>query len=347
MTDEQLDRLVRDADPYRTGLTGRLGGAEQTLLEEIVSTRKSAFPVRRLAGALAAAAVVTGVIGASTLLRDGGGADWAGPVGLPSADAGNTTDGVELDLKAVERLPRLLVDEPGWKITTVYGFAAEEGTIQFTDGRRSLEMNWYPADSHQGYYDDRLEVSDPEAATVAGVKANVFTYAADDFAAMLDPDGSAFVELRAQGMDRGDFDTLLTHVVKAEPEAFLAAMPAEVVTPGKVRAAAARILTDVPIPPGFDVERIDVAGANDPYQFGAAVTGQVTCTWIAEWKRAGESGDAAAAGQAVSALRSSHQWKVLKDMNGEGDWPEAIWDVADEVASGTLPDHYKEGIGCP
>lgn len=360
MTDEHLDRLVRDADPYRTDLAARLGGAEQTLLEEIMSTPKiepvpapaadgarttRSFPMRRLAGAIAAAAVVTGVIGASTLLRDQGGENWAGPVGLPSQDAGST-GGYELDLKAAEKLPRLLVDEDGWKITTVYGFAAEEGTIDFVNGGRNVQMNWYPAKHYDSYYKDRLEVSRPEPTTVAGTEANIFTYSSNDFAAQLLPTGSAFVELRASNMNRAEFDEILTHVIRVEPDKFLAAMPAEVVTPGKVRSAAAEILSDVPIPPGFDVASIKIEGANDPYQFGAAVTSQITCTWIAEWIRADKAGDDGAVKQAASALRSSHQWKVLNDMNEEGDWPEVMWELSDEVAGGTVPDDYKGSIDC-
>lgn len=53
MNDKHLDRLVRDADPYRDELATRLDGAEQKLLEEIMSTPKLAsvptrFPMRRL-----------------------------------------------------------------------------------------------------------------------------------------------------------------------------------------------------------------------------------------------------------------------------------------------------------
>ncbi|HWS33337.1 MAG TPA: hypothetical protein VN408_11400 [Actinoplanes sp.] len=353
MTDEHFDRLVRDADPYRNDLAARLGGADQKLLEEIMSTPRlesvpTRFPMRRMAAAVAAAAVVTGVIGASTLLRDQGGEDWAGPVGLPSEDVGTggAGAGYELDLKAAEALPRLLIDIDGWKIKTVYGFAAEKGTISFVNGDRNLEMNWYPAKHYQSYYEDRLGVSRPEPTTVAGTKANIFTYDSTDHAAQLLPNGSAFVELRAGGLNRAEFDEILTHIVQVGPEEFLAAMPAEVITPSRVRAAAAKILTDVPIPPGFEVDKIDIAGANDPYQFGAAVTSQITCTWIAEWIRADKAGDDTATGKAASALRSSHQWKVLKDMTADGDWSEVLWEIADDVAGGEVPKGYRESIGC-
>jgi hypothetical protein len=355
MTDEHLDRLVRDADPYRPELIERLGGADQHLLEEIMSTPKldsvPARPLRRtlarrLAGAVAAAAAVAGIIAVSSHWRAQPDDVYAGPTGLPSAGAAGIS-GWELDLKAAQGHPRLLIDEPGWKPDHVYGFAEEHGTINFRNGDRGLEMNWYPDEQYQGYYEDRLGVSDPDATTVAGREASIFTYSSDDLAAMLKPQGGTFVEMRAQGnWTRATFDEVLTRVVKVDAESFLKALPPEVVTPGDVREEAARMLADVPAPPGFDVAVLDNAGANDPYQFGAAVTGQVTCGWIAEWVRADKAGDDAAAEQAAAALRSSHQWRVLHDMNDEGDYPEAVWEVADKVAGGDVPKGYKDGLGC-
>lgn len=354
MSDEQLDRLVRGADPYRPDLVERLGGAEQTLLEEIMSTPKlESVPTttrrRSLTWQLAgAAAAVIGVVAATTLLPDQTPRDdgWTGAVGLPSIGAGGAGGGYELDLKAAEGHPRLLIDQPGWKVTTVYGFAEEQGTIAFQNGARNVEMNWYPDELYQDYYEDRLHVSEPGAATVAGSSASVFTYSGSDFAAMLKPRDGAFVELRAQGGTRTEFDELLTHVTRVDAEAFLKALPPEVVTPGRVREEAAKVLADVPIPPGFDVAAVEVAGANDPYQFGAGVSGQVGCAWIAEWIRADKAGDDEAREQAATALRSTHRWKVLNDMNDEGDYPEVLWEYADKVAAGEIPKGYKEGLGC-
>lgn len=357
MTDERLDRLVRDADPYRPDLIERLDGAEQTLLEEIMSTPAlesvATTPPRRsltwrIAGAAAVAAAVTAVIAATTLMPDQPSPNdtWTGAVGLPSSGAGGAGGGYRLDLKAAEGHPRLLIDQPGWRVTTVYGFAEEQGTIAFQNGVRNVEMTWYPDEQYQSYYEDRLMVSPPGPATVAGSSASVFTYGATDFAAMLKPRDGAFVELRAQGPTRTEFDEVLTHIVRVDAEAFLKALPPEVVTPGRVGEEAAKVLADVPIPPGFDVAAVQVGGAHDPYQFGAEVAGQVGCAWIAEWIRADEAGDDKARQQAATALRSSHRWKVLNDMNDEGDYPEVLWETADKVAGGDVPKSYKEGLGC-
>ncbi|MFF0374045.1 hypothetical protein [Actinoplanes missouriensis] len=352
MTDEQLDRLVRDADPVHRGLAARLDGAEQQLLEEIVSTPVPVSVLkkrlaRRFVIAVGAAAAVTGIVAVSSVFRPEPADVYAGPTGLPSAEA-PALSGRELDLKAAEGLPRLLIDEPGWKATSVYGFTDESGSISFENGGRALSMDWYADEQYQGYYDDRLEVSTPEWTTVTGREASVVTYSKSDFAAMLKPQGGTFVELRTQSGDwtRATFDALLPHIVKVDAESFLRALPEEVVTPGDVRTEAAKILADIPLPPNFDVSVLENSGANDPYQFGAAVTGRVTCDWITEWIRADEAGDKEARKQAAAALRSSHDWKALRDMNDAGDYPEAVWDVADKVVKGKVPEWYKDGLGC-
>ncbi|MBB2940718.1 hypothetical protein FB565_000422 [Actinoplanes lutulentus] len=352
MTDEHLDRQVRDADPYRPDLVARLEGAEQHLLEEIMSTPKLASVplrrtlVRRLSAAVAAAAVIAVAVTASTLVRREPPEPYAGPVGLPGGSAG-AISGWELDLKAAENLPRLLIDQPGWKATYVNGFDTENGSIRFEKDGRGLEMTWYPDQYYQSYYDDRLDVSAPEATTVAGRPADIFTYSASDFAVMLKAEGPTFVEMRTDAKwTRAAFDEILTHIVKVDAEAFLKALPPEIITPGDVRGEATKILADVPLPPNFDYASLDNGGANDPYQFAAAVTGRVTCDWIAEWKRADKAGDKAAVKEAAAALRTSHNWKVLKGMEEAGDYPEVLWEVADKVADGDVPDWYKDGLGC-
>ncbi|MFC7532653.1 hypothetical protein [Actinoplanes sp. GCM10030250] len=358
MTDE-IDRMMQDADPYRPGLLARLNGAEQTLLEEIMSAPKlesvPATPslrrtlTRRLGGAVAAAAVVTGVIAAVALLpEEPESSPYAGPVGLPSAGAGTAAiSGWELDLKAAEGHPRLIINEPGWKVTTVYGFADEQGTIAFEKGDRQLEMNWYPAKYYQSYYKDRLLVSAPEPTTVAGRKGDVFTYDPSDFETFLKPKDGATVALRSSGgWTRSSYDEVLSHVVHVGAEAFLAALPPEIVTPSRVREEAAKILVDVPLPPGFDIESVGAGGANDRYQFGADVTGQISCAWIAEWIRADKAGDDKAVDQAAAALRSSRKWKVLLEMKDQGGWSQILWETTGKVADGKVPNQYEQGLGC-
>ncbi|WP_262284314.1 hypothetical protein [Micromonospora sp. MA102] len=363
MTEEHVDRLVRDADPYRPGFIGGLDGAKQALLEEIMSeptpdrvaeapqprSRPRRGLVRRLAGPLTAAAALVGVLAVVTVHgqppddRQAAPTDTVGPT-----TAGPTTSVAfsPVALQAAERNPRLLIDEPGWKVTTVYGFAEKQGTIAFRKGGRQLDMNWYPADQYAGYHADRRQVSAPEAVKVDGWSGDLFRYRSDDFAVMLRPRDGVFVELRASGANRTEFDRTLTHVVRVDVRTWLAALPPEIVTPARVDERATVVLADIPLPPDFDKAALAGLGTNDAYQFGAQVTSRIGCAWIAEWQRAKRAGDDAALRRAADALRSSHNWQVLHQMNDEGDWPEVFWETADKVAAGDVPRGYDQALGC-
>ncbi|MEU5723504.1 hypothetical protein ABZ783_16990 [Micromonospora sp. NPDC047738] len=359
MTEEHFDRIVRDADPYPPDVIGHLAGAKQALLEEIMSEptfhRVVAPPqppspanrgiVRRFAGALTAAAVLIGIVAVSTVLRQHPDDQQAAPTGIPGA--GTPVVYSPVAMKAAEENPRLLIDQPGWQVTTVYGFAEQQGTVDFSNGGRQLEMNWYPAGQYDGYRTDRLHVSAPEPVTVDSWPGDLFRYSADDFAVMLRPRDGVFVELRTGGhWTRDTFDQVLTDVVRVDVRTWLAALPPEIVTPARVEAQAAKVLADVPLPPNFDVAALNDVGTNDSYQFGAQVTSRVGCAWIAEWLRARRAGDDAALQRAADALRSSHKWRVLHEMNDKGDWPEVFWEIADKVAAGHPPAGYTQGLGC-
>ncbi|MFU8870998.1 hypothetical protein [Micromonospora sp. SL4-19] len=354
MTDKHLDQMVRDADPYRPDVIGHLDGAQQALLEEIMSVPTlhrvleppQARPpaprsmVRRTAGALAAAAILAGVLALPAVLPEHQDDSLAAPTGTPIAYSAAA-------LKAAEDNPRLLINRPGWKVTTVYGFAKQQGTIRFRNGRQELEMNWYPAGPYDGFYADRLTVSKPEPVTVDSFPGDLFIYNVGDFEVLLRPRDGVFVGLRTGGnWTRDTFDQVLTDVVRVDVRTWLAALPPEIVTPGRVAAEAARMLADVPLPPKFDTATLDGIGANDPYQFGTAVTGRVGCAWAAEWVRAKRTGDDAALQRATEALRSSHQWRVLHQMNEKGDWPEVFWKIADEFVAGNPRATYAQGLGC-
>jgi len=338
MTEEQVDRMVRDADPYRPEVT-RLDEAAQHLMDQIVAEprgRRRRGLTRGLVAAGVAAGLIAVVAVASTLTAN------------RSADRRAASGGYSaMVLRAAEENPRLLIDEPGWKAATVYGFAEKTGTISFRNGARELEMNWYEADQYDDYHADRLHVSKPQPVRVDGQPGDLFRYSDSDFAVMLKPRDGSFVELRTSpGWTRADFDRVLAHVVHVDVRTWLAALPPEIVTPGRVDERAAKVLAGVPLPPGFDRTALDKLGVNDAYQFGAQVTSLVGCGWIAEWLRADKAGDVDARRRAAAALRGSHDWKVLHQMNPNGDWPEVFWETADKVAAGHPPAGYKQALGC-
>ncbi|MEH1164503.1 hypothetical protein V6V47_03855 [Micromonospora sp. CPCC 205539] len=359
MTDEHLDRKVRDADPYRPEVIANLGGAAQDLLEEIMSTptletvteppggrpRARRHLRSSLVSAGVAAAVLAVVFGVSMVKTDQPAGTDASPEVSSTPEAPITYSAMVL--KAAEQNPRLLINQPGWKATAVYGFTKQVGAITFTNGGRHLEMNWYQARQYDGYHQSRLNVSKPEPVQVDRWPGELFRYSADEFAVMLRPRDGAFVEMRTSGgWARSDFDRVLASVVRVDARTWLAALPAEIVTPSRVTERAAAVLADVPLPPGFDPATLTIEGVNDPYQFGFQVIGPVGCGWIAEWLRAKEAGDDAALRRAADALRGSHTWKVLHQMNAAGDWPEAFWETADQVVAGKPPATYKNTITC-
>ncbi|MGC4869933.1 hypothetical protein ACLQ3B_31320 [Micromonospora sp. DT53] len=352
MTDEQLDRRVRDADPYRPEVVARLDGAAQDLLEEIMSTPilesvpeppgRRPRPRRRVLGGLATAGVAAAVLavafGIAMVKPD---QPAASPETPSTAATPGTTSYSAMVLKAAEENPRLLIDQPGWKATDVDGFAKREGSITYRNGGRLIRMSWYEASEYDGRYKDRLQVSKPESVQVDRWPGDLFRYNEREFEVILQPRDGSMVEVRtASAYTRADFDRVLASVVRVDARTWLAALPAEIVTPERVDERAAAVLADVPLPPGFDPATLNVEGVNDAYQFGVQVLGPVGCAWITEWTRAKKSNDDAALRRAADALRGSHNWKVLQQMDPEGDWPKGFWETADRVASGD-PVHPK------
>lgn len=251
-------------------------------------------------------------------------------------------------IKVAENNPRLLIGEPGWKAATVYGFEKDSGTIAFRKGDRELEMNWYPADSYDGYYEDRLDVGKPAPVTLGDQSGLLFRYSATDVEALLATDGPTFVMIRTNAgfVDEADARRVLGTVERVSVETWLAAMPPEVVVPGKAAEIADEILSDIPTPPGFDRAALVDGGVNSRYHFGAKIVDEVVCGWLTDWQLAASSGDRAEAQRAVEALRTARTWKILTEMEADGDYSEALWEiVADKVTVSDDPATYLESFG--
>jgi hypothetical protein len=357
MTHDDVDRLVRAADPYDDKAVHDLRGADQALLEEIMTAapeltdelERRRARRRRLTRALVAAAVLAvGVAVGVPALIDDSGQEPAGKGHVVQAGGQDTIVYTAAAIKVAESNPRLLIDEPGWKATTVYGFAKDEGTINFTKGDRQVEMNWYAAAQYDGYYEDRNEVSDREPITVDGQPGSRVVYTAGDVAAMLEPEGSTFAEIRSSGFD-STADVLKTFaaIKHVDVDTWLAALPPEIVTPGKTAEIVDEILADVPLPPGFDKTALTDLGVNSRYHVGAAVIDGVVCGWLDDWLRADDVGDVAGQRKAVGALRSAHSWKILAEMDApDAGYSEGPWSLADEIAVGQDPMRYIESFNC-
>ncbi|MEV6846898.1 hypothetical protein [Actinoplanes sp. NPDC051411] len=165
---------------------------------------------------------------------------------------------------------------------------------------------------------------------------------------MLKPRDGLFAEMRTgpTGWTLASFERTLTHIKQVDARTFLAAMPPEIVTPDRAVSAAEKVLADIPLPPGFDPSALQALGVNDPYQFGAEATKVVGCGWIADWKQARATGDTAEAKRAANAMKSSHHWAVLKQLEPEGAWSQSFREIADSMAAGHLVSGSEESLGC-
>jgi hypothetical protein len=86
------------------------------------------------------------------------------------------------------------------------------------------------------------------------------------------------------------------------------------------------------------------------------VAGSVACAWIDRWAQARRAGDGAAEREAADAMATSRRWRVLNEMNADGDYPEVLWEYAAAMASGgtveggramSVEESARDGLGCP
>jgi hypothetical protein len=359
-----MDQLLRGGQLYPDSVVGSLDLARggQELLEEIMSTptdgrldqpvaehlgetarphwelpETSATPRGHRRALIAVAATVAFIAAATgpTLALRGGDEVAVSPGGHASAPAEDKTGN-----------PRLVLDDPAWKITHVDETDAANGEIEFKNGRRWLQVNWYEAKTYPGYHESRLKVSKPATFLVLDQKGERFRYSATDFAVMLPPKGLSFLEIRGVV---GDAKTFAAELAKLKPvslDQWLAAMPSSVITPDRAQAATKAMLADVPLPPGFEPVPLNTGDTNDEYQYGAAVIGNVTCAWLKQYEVARIAKDEPGMATVDKALATSRGWKILLTMDKEGDYPEVVWDYAHRVAQRTDVNGYPAALGC-
>ena len=269
-------------------------------------------------------------------------------------------------VKVAEANPRLLVTAPGWSIVHARGFEVDSGELIYGDGKhrpygpggRQLNLTWYPA----RFYRDRLRehghvstragrLTKPVTSALLGQRATTFHYAGQrpNYATVLSPQGGVFIEINGTLGSKQEYEAVLHSLRPVGVEAWLAAMPAEVVRPVARPEAIAQMLRDIPVPPGFDASALQSESVlSDRFMLGKSVAGAVTCGWLQRWLSATRAGDGAAAQEAVDAMSTARRWPVLLRMvrergyrgnalppHGRG-WPSEIVTAAREIAHGHL-----------
>lgn len=325
MNDDMLDELTARISPVRDEEIFELDlrRAEASLRSEILATPRGDTTThttryRRPATVLAAAVIVIAAATWATQLGDNSERAWASEA-----------------IAVAEGAPRLLVTDGTWQVATADEFSRDRGSMTFTDGGQVLQLDWRSGIDHDHLVQDRASASeDLGDLEVLGATARVFRSGAAHHRAVWIL-GAHSVEAHGEFESMEQFTAVLRALRMVDVDTWLNALPDTVVRADGRALAVDQLLSDVPLPVGFDVDTLRQDGiVQDRYQLGAAVTTAVACRWLETWLDAGDSGDAVARARAEDALTSSRDWQVLREMRPHGDLPEVIWEFAEAVESG-------------
>jgi len=306
------------------------------VIDRTVRTDPGPRHTQRWVGSIAAAAAIIAVAAVPLWLSQGD-----EPAGEEDAPFSSVVEGIG---------ERALLTTPGWTVENVneseYG-----GEIGYSNGSKSLQIVWYLAEQYDSYVTDRQhnnhpEVDPGEAVDVLGAAARLWAYTPQDHTVILPPGDKFFIEVRADGMDKQAFLAILGDLQHVDRAGLEAALPERFVTKAERSAAIAEMLDEIgTLPPGLTAAEV-TSTEPDRYHLGADVSGAVACGWIAEFGRAKDAGSQSRMAAATAALQGSKDWPILLEMDPRGDWSEVLWEYADAVAAGSVPDGYRQGLGC-
>jgi hypothetical protein len=333
--------LLREARPAAAAPSLEL--VERARADLMRAIRRSASPWRARRRAVVGVPVVAAMLAAvalgTTMLTRGGDAAWAAAL-----------------VKVAESVPRLLPGEQGWQVSRADQFNIDFGEVTFTRGQAELELRWQPASAYQATLRKRThDAGLTSAVVIAGTNARVFRDRSTDlFSAVWKRSGYA-VEIRGTARDIEDFESTLGSFHEVDVDAWLSAMPANVVKPSSRSGVVNQMLADVPLPSGFNVDKLRTGDTvRDRYQLGAEASGAVGCAWIGQWLSAQQAGDHARARQATNAMATSRHWVILREMKAEGNYPDVFWQYAAAMTTNqpvlgkaTVAQSYMSALGCP
>ncbi|MGL5808363.1 MAG: hypothetical protein ACRCYQ_00270 [Nocardioides sp.] len=310
------------------------------------SVRKKVAVSLAAVGVVAAGFAVPVVLNSSTGTGVGSGSDRV------SVGPGNQAAGPVFTAEAIkvaEKAPRLVVGEDGWTIDDVNGFDGDglTGTVGYFKDAATLEINWFPAKMRADYLDAQLDVdASPDSVTVAGLAGQSVESGGGRIEVILDADRDSFAMIDINGLPVAEAEAVLATIEATDVDTWLSTMPAQVVQPDGAEKALAEAIEGITLPPGFEEENVLDAGVNSEYHFGARVAGELTCGWVAEWRDARNANDQTAVDNAAAELAASRQWPFLVAMDEQGDFPELVWQIADEVGDGQDPVGAEGALGC-
>jgi hypothetical protein len=316
-TEEVAATLDADKRSEIVRLAKSRGGSDSN----VTTVRHGRRGLRIAAGAVLVAAAITLVLAA----RDSG--ERPAGVGLDFANAA---------IRVAEVNPRILVTAPGWSITHVEPLEPDSGETQFSDGTSELSITWYPARLYERYREDRASVSPSVDTEVLGVTGATVHYGDSDYATILPPDGDVFIEIRGRLGSEDAYYNILDSLETTDVATWLGAMPAEVVRPGEQAKLVHSLLRGVPLPPGFDLEKLAGQAVLNPDGLRLKVASSVACGWLDAWADADRIGDRAAKAKAVEAMATAESWPVMQERPVLGDRSRTILELGKGIADGRL-----------
>lgn len=294
LTEGELDRALARAVALGRSPSQPVPVGDRAALKTGARPRR-----RRAALGFAAVAILAALLVAGGWLRGGGG-------GHPEFAAAA--------IRVAEANPRLLVTAPGWEIVRADEFETDSGELTFSDGSHRFDVHWYPAKLYGQYLRDRATVSTPERGTLLGQTATTVEYSPEEYATMLSPQGSVFIEVRGRLGSRPAYDEILHSLQAVDVDTWLEAMPPSTVRPEARSEAVDRLLQGMPLPPGFDAAGLkgeDSIAAQST--LAVKVGNAIACGWVESWIAARAAGDQAGAERAVEAMSSSAEWPLVRE----------------------------------
>jgi hypothetical protein len=265
-------------------------------------------------------------------------------VGTPGG--GNQPDFAAAALAVAEANPRLLVSEPGWSVIGVEEeeFEPDEGLITFSDESHELGWNaheieiiWAPAREYDSDLRERAELGVLETSTLLGATATTVHEEGSEYATILSPMGSVFLEVSGAVGSYADYETLLQSLRPVDVNTWLEAMPPGVVRPKERPLAIERMLKGVPLPPGFDLAALQGKElVSEPVDLAIDLGDAVSCGWVESWLSAKRAGDEGRAQKAVDAMATVRDWPLMKVVESESGWAGNILGAAQELKRGHL-----------
>ena len=332
--DDALDRLAAQNPASKSDVEATVSGEQRAAVRQRAMAAHHAHagergrPGHPIALRLAAVAVIAAV--GVTIAMALGGARGGGPEYASAA------------VEVAEANPRIIVTAPGWSIASAAQFDPQDGQVVFSDGSSDLELTWYPARLYDQYLADRADIGNQTPVSALGLDATMVQYQETDIATLLPPQGRVFVEIRGDlGSEQAYLD-VLGSMQTTDVDTWLAAMPESVLQPSEQEQLVSTLLDGVPLPPGFDLDRLRTEPTLDSATLANNLSSAVACGWLDSWAAADRDGNAASASLAVTVMSSADQWPVLKSALVRRDRIELIREYARQISSGHLDQEFGD-----